>query len=89
MAKEKLFLQNAGGVFGQSFIGKIINSKRSEDSSHHPIYLGLGGREGRVDNNKLGPLLIQSFDNVKILSEAWGFSLYQINCQVHHQIKSS
>lgn len=79
MAAEKLFLQNAGGVFGQSFIGKIINSERSEDSSHH-LFM-IGGSEGRADKNKLGQLLIQSIDNVKFLSETWGFSLYQISCQ--------
>lgn len=80
MATEKLFLQNVGGVFGHSFICKIINSERSEDSSHHPIYLWLGEHEGRADKNKLGQLLIQSIDNVKFLNETWGFSLYQISC---------
>lgn len=44
MATEKLFLQTVGGVFGQSFIGKIINSKRSEDSSHYALYLWLMGK---------------------------------------------
>lgn len=97
MATEKLFRHNAGGVFGQSFIGKIINSERSEDSSHHPIEVWLGESEGMIGGkwrgkNKLGQLLIQSIDNVKFQTETWAFSPYQISCQSfstrHHQIKS-
>lgn len=71
------FSRTLGVVFGQSFIGKIINRERSEDSSRHPIYLRLGESEGRADKNELGQLLIRSIDNVKLLSETWVFSLYQ------------
>lgn len=68
------------GSFGQSFIGKIISSKRSKDGSHHPIYLlSVKRNEGRADKDKLGQLLIQSFDKIKFLSETWGFPLYQIS----------
>lgn len=73
--------QISGGVWEKASLAKSLSEKKkSEDSSHHLIYL-LSGRknEGHADKNNLGKLLIPTIDNIKFLSGTWGFSLYQIN----------
>lgn len=78
MAMEKLFLQNAGGVFflyiyiffnkaslAKSWIATAVKTVHTIPSIHES--------EGCADKNNLGQLSIPSIDNVKFLRGNMGF----------------